>query len=218
LSSPSISARILFFSNETLVKKLIVSNLYAPDYVMPEIEESIGTEINWHPDQKLTVKVEVKEVKLASRRGKKGGVKEVRQETPQDSFFTFFETRTEKNEEELDAMKDEEQEAYQREWETDFAIASNFRCKLIPDATMWYTGEASDSEYDDEPEEDDEVDEDDEDDENFEELDEDDEDDDDDDEDEDQAKPSKRAVKRGGGKGKGPAAGKEGGEQECKQQ
>jgi nucleosome assembly protein 1-like 1 len=206
-----------FFTNTTLTKKLIVSNLYAPDYVMPSIEQSIGTEINWHPNQNLTVKVEVKEVKRAARKGgKKGGAKEIRQEIPQDSFFNFFKTRAEKTPEELEQMEEADEDAYQREWETDFAIASTLRAKIVPDATLWYTGEASDSEYGDEDEEGDEdEDEDDEDDdEEFDEL------EDEEDEDEDE-KP--KGGKKQGGKGKplsaqGQGVGKEGEQPECKQQ
>jgi len=207
-----------FFTNEKLSKKLVVSNLYAPDYVMPELDSSIGTKIDWLPDQNLTVKVEVKQVKRAARKGgKKGGVQEVRQEVPQDSFFNFFKTREEKGEEELEQMNDEDQDRYHQEWETDFAIASQIRSKLIPDAALWYTGEASDSEYgyddEEEEEEDEEGDEG-----EFDEL-----EDEDEDEDEDEP-PAKGKGGKKGGKGGKPlssqgGAGKEGEQQpECKNQ
>jgi len=205
-----------FFTNEVLTKTLTISNFYT-DASMPDIDESVGTEINWIPERDLTVKIEVVKQKQAGRRGgKKGGqTKEIRQELPRESFFNYFKSRTDAADEELAQMNQEQHDAYQQGWEMDYAISSTFRSKLIPNAVLWYVDEADDSDYEEEEEPGE-----------FEELDEDDDDDDDDDEDDkdddDDDAPKGKKGGRQGGKGKplsaqgGSATGEE--KPECKQQ
>ncbi|KAH9248573.1 hypothetical protein BASA81_013757 [Batrachochytrium salamandrivorans] len=210
-----------FFSNKSLKKRAVITNHYPMDgSIYPDVETLVGTEIDWKPNQNLTVRVEVKkEIKRAGKGTKRGPPKEVRQEVPQESFFTFFETPADLTEEQMAELNDEEQEQVQRKWETDFAIATTFRSKLVPNALMWYTGEASESEYDDDDEEDDEdYDDDDDDDEGarFQPL------DDDADEDSDEFEAAlKQGKKKGGAKARAAAKNIGGDEEkkpECQQQ
>ena len=98
----------------------------------------------------------------------------ITKEVPQASFFQYFgEPKEEEDEEEEggeDGGGEEEKERIQLTEEEDFEIAHALRTAVIPDALLWFTGEAHvDEEYDDdygdegeEEEEDDEEDDDDE--------------------------------------------------------
>lgn len=201
-----------FFANKSLKKRAVITNHYPMDgSVYPDVVALEGTKIDWKPNQNLTVRIEVKkEIKRAGKGGKKGPAKEVRQEVPQESFFSFFDTPEDLTEEQMEQLDDEEQEQVQRKWETDFAIASTFRGKLIPNAVNWYTGDASESEYDDDEDEDDEDYDDYDDDEgDFEEL-----DSEEDSEDDDAPKPGKK--KAGGARAAAAAKKNAGGEDEEK--
>ena len=138
----------------------------------------------------------------------------ITKEVPQASFFQYFgEPKEEEDEDEEggeDGGGEEEKERIQLTEEEDFEIAHALRTAVIPDALLWFTGEAHvDEEYDDDY---------------GDEGDEEEEEDDEDDEDEPAApKASKHKNKGGaptGGFAAAPSSGEAGasGEQpECKQ-
>ncbi len=66
---------------------------------------------------------------------------------PKPSFFHFFsEPKSEEDEEEEDEGKEEEEERITLSEEEDYEVAHAIRTCLIPDAVLWYTGEARDDE------------------------------------------------------------------------
>ena len=78
----------------------------------------------------------------------------ITKEVPQASFFQYFgEPKEEEDEEEEggeDGGGEEEKERIQLTEEEDFEIAHALRTAVIPDALLWFTGEAHvDEEYDD---------------------------------------------------------------------
>lgn len=197
-----------FFSNRELTKRLVVESLYG--HGTPNLNESVGTDIQWKEGKKLTVMIEERQVPVGGGRGgrgRRGGgqgggrTRTVRTEVPRESFFSFFGTRQDLGEEELATMTPEEQERDANGWSLDYAIANVFRTKLIPNALAWYLNEASDSddEYYDDDDGEGEEDEDDEDDH---------EDDDEEEDDDDDAPPQKgsrrapKPAKPSGGSGR----------------
>ena len=82
---------------------------------------------------------------------------------PKPSFFQYFSSpMTEEEEEEAAENEDEDHEPVRLNMEEDYDIGHAIRTSLIPEAVLWYTGEAvdDDDEDDDEEEEEDEEEED----------------------------------------------------------
>lgn len=132
-----------FFTNSELSKTYGIPNMYAG--VEPELAEATGTEIHWKKGRNLTVRL----VKRQQRRGRKGPRVVTKQE-PADSFFRFFNSPS-LDGEGSDSEADEE-ELY-NQIDADFEIALTFREKLVPNAYLWFTGEAVDMDSDDDDDE-----------------------------------------------------------------
>ena len=77
-------------------------------------------------------------------------VRQITKQVPKPSFFHFFaEPKNEEEEEEEDEGKDgEDEERITLNEEEDYEVAHAIRTCIIPDAVLWYTGEARDDEFD----------------------------------------------------------------------
>lgn len=188
-----------FFTNAELFKSYAVS----PDLLeekAPALTSVEGTKIEWKHKKNLCM-TEVKKKQKAKSGRKAGQIRFITKLEAKQSFFHFFsDPRLDEEEED-----DEEEEGGKREGEHEFQLSIDedyeaghaFRAEIIPDAILWFTGEALDD-MDDSDDDDDEL-----------HADEDDDDDDeDDDDDDDEDGPSSSSVPTAGGAGEQP---------ECKQ-
>lgn len=198
---------ILTFS-QTLQKRYTLTP-YLLDEKNPSLAESSGTVIEWKAGKNLMIN-EIKKKQKAKSGKNKGQIRTIVKEVPRPSFFHYFsDPKDDDEEDEEDEEEEGEKERIELNEEEDFEIAHAIRTAIIPDAVLWFTGEASVDDYDDEEEEEEEDDE------------EEDDEEDDDDEEEEVARPK--------GKGKGPthkptggfaassSGGKAGEQPECKQ-
>jgi len=132
-----------FFENTVLKKTYHVEfNEMVGDVLLDHIE---GTEIEWKTGKNLTVKKITQKVG-GGRRGKRGPKKPERTEVvevPAPSFFNFFSPEA--------AMglggddDDEDEDDYddlQGMVEDDYELGLIFKDQIIPNAVMWFTGEA----------------------------------------------------------------------------
>lgn len=198
-----------FFTNKTLTKTYIVS----PDLLddkSPALESVEATEIDWKPSKNLCV-TEIKKKQKAKSGRNKGQVRTITKTTPKPSFFHYFDKRSEEDEEEEEPEEeneDDEQGPIKLTLDEDYDVGHIIRTTIIPEATLWFTGEAAedlDFMLGDEDEEDDEDDEDGDDDE-------------DDEDDGDNKKPkAKLTAGAGGFATTGAAGGAAGNNPECKQ-
>lgn len=136
-----------FFTNEVLTKKYFVE----PDLLddrSPALMKIEGSEINWKQGKNLNVKEITKKQKAKSGRNK-GQVRTVTRTVPSPSFFHFFDERSEEGEnEEEEEQNEEEGDGIGRvkfNLDEDYDIGHTIRTSIIPEAILWFTGEA---EYD----------------------------------------------------------------------
>ena len=174
----------------------------------PALTLNEGSEIHWKESKNLTV-TEVKKKQKARSGKNKGQVRTIVNTVPKASFFNFFSTPKEEDEEDEGGEdKDEEEEKITLSMEEDYDIGHTIRTAIIPEAVLWFTGEAIDEDDEDYEEEDGDEEEDD--------------DEDEDDDDDDEEEPPKRGNQQKGKKPvpKGGLASKGGGSSEqgeCKQ-
>jgi hypothetical protein len=134
-----------FFTNTLLTKKYSVS----PDLLddkSPALMKIEGTVIEWKDVKKnLCLKEITKKQKAKSGRNK-GQVRTVTRSVPKPSFFHYFDERSEGDEEEEEAEEqnqDEDQEGrIKLNLDEDYDIGHTIRTSLIPEAILWFTGEA----------------------------------------------------------------------------
>jgi nucleosome assembly protein 1-like 1 len=176
-----------YFSDRTLTKSFIIGVAKNGEH---EIKGVRSTKPKWNAGKNLTVQIVTKKQKHKTK-----GVRTITKEEPKKSFFNFFDSPTD------EAIANEDEEAMESV-EQDYEIADILREMIIPQAVLWFTGEAEDNnfmggedDFDDEEQ---------------------DEDDDDEDDDEDDEPPQRK-----GGKGKGHAGqgkpGQAAAQPECKQ-
>ena len=126
------------------LQELIKSYVVDPDLLeenFPSLESATGTEINWKPGKNLCVKEITKKQKANSGK-RKGEVRTITVNEPQESFFHFFSEPIEmRNEEE----EEEETKDFRMDYEEDYEIAHAIRTSLLPEAVLWYTGENVDA-------------------------------------------------------------------------
>lgn len=195
-----------YFSNKELTKSYTVS----PDLLdekAPALTNVEGTTIDWKdPAKNLCVSVERKKQRAKSGK-RQGQVRYVTSLVDKESFFHYFKEPTMNAGEEEDEG-DEEGEPkrggsskFTLSIDEDYEIGHAIRTAIIPEAVLWFTGEAAgdeDDDFDDVDEEGDEGDDDEDDDE---------EGDDDDDPDEESEEVSKPSKGKKGWRGAGaPAA------------
>lgn len=124
--------------------------MVAPDLLeekAPELNTVEGTEIQWLPSMNLCVSETKKKQKAKSGRNA-GQVRFVTKTAPKPSFFHYF--AEPKMPEDEDEEEDEEDEGFTLNIDEDYEVAHAFRTEVIPDALLWYTGEAMEEQDDDE--------------------------------------------------------------------
>lgn len=156
-----------YFTNTELCKTYSV----APDLLedkAPALTSVDGTKIDWKSKKNLCV-TEVKKKQKAKSGRKAGQVRFITKLEPKPSFFHFFgeprldDEDDEEEDEEGEGGHKEGEHEYQLSIDEDYEAGHAFRAEIIPDAILWYTGEALDERDEDEDLPDDEEDEDDED-------------------------------------------------------
>jgi len=159
-----------FFDNTLLAKTYHLLEKDGGSIVFDKFE---ATDIKWKPGKNLTVKKVTKHQggKRGGRRGNRGqSPKTITVEEPCESFFNFFHG---------DDLEDAEDEQREMMLEEDYEVGLTLKEEIIPNAILWFTGEAeaADDDEDDDDDEEEDDDDDNEDDEDDEENEDDDEDD-----------------------------------------
>lgn len=104
-------------------------------YDGPQIVRTRGTPITWKPGKNVTIKIMKKVKKHKNRKETRTFTKTVKQ----DSFFNFFDPPHE-------TLTDEDIDEFTAELlQEDFRIASFMREVMIPQAVLYFTGEAIES-------------------------------------------------------------------------
>jgi len=138
---------------------------YLLDEKNPSLAESSGTVIEWKAGKNLCIN-EIKKKQKAKSGKNKGQIRTIVKEVPRPSFFHYFsDPKDDEEEEEEEEEEEGQKERIELNEEDDFEIAHAIRTSIIPDAVLWFTGEASVDDYDDEEEGDEDDEEDDEEDE-----------------------------------------------------
>jgi nucleosome assembly protein 1-like 1 len=134
-----------------LTKKYVVNPDLLDDKA-PALSKCEGCEIQWKEGKDLTV-TEVKKKQKAKSGKNKGQVRMVTSTEPKASFFWFFaQPLTEEEEMELQE-KEEEPESVKLTMEDDYEVGHSIRTSVVPEAVLWYTGEAMEDEDDDDDDE-----------------------------------------------------------------
>eukprot|EP00633_Aureoumbra_lagunensis_P002689 CAMPEP_0197286242 /NCGR_PEP_ID=MMETSP0890-20130614/1706_1 /TAXON_ID=44058 ORGANISM="Aureoumbra lagunensis, Strain CCMP1510" /NCGR_SAMPLE_ID=MMETSP0890 /ASSEMBLY_ACC=CAM_ASM_000533 /LENGTH=388 /DNA_ID=CAMNT_0042754461 /DNA_START=26 /DNA_END=1192 /DNA_ORIENTATION=+ len=142
-----------YFTNSILTKTYHVPNLIDANG-QPELEKISGCKIDWkNPNDCLVAKQVHKKQK--ARRGKNAGMTRiVTKLEPRPSFFRFFDSiklpTSSSKEDDDDDDDDDDEEAIRDRIDTDVELAFALRNHVIPDAVLWFTGEAVDDDDDDE--------------------------------------------------------------------
>jgi nucleosome assembly protein 1-like 1 len=204
-----------FFTNTVLTKTYHVTPDLLDDKA-PSLKSTEGCEIAWKEGKNLCVEETVKKQRAKSGRNK-GQIRTIKVTKPKQSFFHFFSPQ---NPEDVEDEEDDEKEGKEDEDdvkihpEDDYDIGHAIRTSVIPEAVLWYTGEAA-LQYDymfggDEDDEDD--------DEDAEGDEGDDEEEDEEEEEEEEKPPAKSKGKKSSNAGAAAAAGADGEKPaECKQ-
>ncbi|KAI8325506.1 NAP-domain-containing protein [Martensiomyces pterosporus] len=135
-----------YFANQVLTK----TYFYEQSEVAGDLQfgSAQGTEIEWKPEHDLSVTVETKK----QRHKATNRTRVVKKAVPAETFFSFFTTVQEPDEEDDSELADETRDRI----ELDYELAEEFKEKIIPHAIDWFTGKAleyeglDDEEYDDE--------------------------------------------------------------------
>lgn len=155
-----------------MTKKYVVSPDLLDDKA-PALSDCVGCDIDWKEGKNLCV-TEVKKKQKAKSGRSKGQVRTVIATQPKHSFFNYFSNpMTDEEAEEEEENGNEEDDPIKLTMEEDYDIGHAIRTSVIPEAVLWYTGEAIDDEDDEDEEDGEEEDDDDEDEEGEEEDDED---------------------------------------------
>jgi len=134
-----------FFTNPVLIKEYDIPNLLLEDE--PVLKDVRGCDIHWKPGKCLTHR-QVKKTQRAKSGKRQGQVRTVVKKEKRDSFFHFFNPPKMPS---ADNMDEETADALEEAFDHDFDVAQAFRSHIIPQAVLWFTGEAMfDEESDDE--------------------------------------------------------------------
>lgn len=132
-------ARNEFFENTTLSKSYLLA-FHDSGFSRHEFlfDYALGTEIMWHEDKNLTVKVTSK----TQRHKSTGEIRMVKKIEKRESFFTFFAPPfVPKNCEELSDIDDPDELSEQLQ--VDYELGDILKSAIIPNAIDWYTGKAA---------------------------------------------------------------------------
>eukprot|EP00752_Nemacystus_decipiens_P003886 g3570.t2 len=135
-----------YFTNAVLTKRYDTANIM--DQGEPLLEGVEGTAIDWKSGRNLCEKTIRRKIKRGGLRS--GETRTVTKVEKTESFFKFFQNPVMYDEED----EEEEDEEYNFSFDMDYEVARIFRNHLIPNAVLWFTGEAvSDVEDDEETDE-----------------------------------------------------------------
>lgn len=124
-----------YFENQSLTKRYEIPNLLSGNE--PILKKVTGTEIKWKVDKCLTHKVTIKKQK---GKGKQSGqVRSVKKTVKTESFFNWFEPPQIPS---MEDMNEEKAANLEVEFVMDYEIAQAFRKTVVPQAVLWFTGEA----------------------------------------------------------------------------
>lgn len=130
-----------YFSN-TVFKKSYTLSPDCLDDKSPSLIDASSTPIEWKEGKNLLVK-EIKKKQKAKSGKNKGQVRTIVKQIPRPSFFHYFsQPKSEEDEEENEDGAEEEEERITLTEEEDFDVAHTIRTYILPDAILWYTGEA----------------------------------------------------------------------------
>ncbi|KAK1354918.1 Nucleosome assembly protein like [Heracleum sosnowskyi] len=143
-----------FFDTNPYFKNSVLTKTYQLiDENDPIIDKTIGTKIDWYPGKCLTKKILKKKPKKGSK-----DAKPVTKTVKCESFFNFFDPPKLPK---IDDIDEDTAEEFQYSLDYDYEVGETIRDKLIPQAVLWFTGEADQETYgdfdDDDDNEDDEV-------------------------------------------------------------
>ena len=129
-----------YFHDTILTKTYEVPNLLLADE--PMIKSVQGCSIQWKDDDHcLTFR---RFQKKQRGKGKKAGqVRTITKTEKKKSFFHWFDPPKMPQTTDVENMDEEEVEQIEELFSDDFEIAQGFRCEIIPNAAVWYTGEVS---------------------------------------------------------------------------
>lgn len=132
-----------YFSNSTLTKhyslRCDVASLSDPfEFDGPEIKSCQGEPIDWKNGKNVTERQMKKKQRNAG-----GQIRYVTEKVPCDSFFNFFNPPTE---------GDKSVQGAENALLADYDIGQHLRDRLVPRATLYYTGEMDDGLHEDEDE------------------------------------------------------------------
>ncbi|OWZ18219.1 Nucleosome assembly protein 1 [Phytophthora megakarya] len=134
-----------YFANKSLTKEYDIGD--ASELGEAVLRNVTGTVLEWKEGKNLC---EVTKKVKQRAKGGKGETRVVSRTEPCDSFFQFF-TPVEMPSEE----DDEDSEMIMRQLSGDFEIGFTIHETIIPQALLWFTGEAVEDDSDYDPEEDD---------------------------------------------------------------
>ena len=128
-----------YFENSVLTKSYDVPNLLLGDE--PILKNVEGCEIIWKPSMSLTY---IDTTKQQRGKGKNSGqIRTVTKNERCDSFFHFF---TPPKMPSLDSMDEAEAVRLEAAFDEDYDVAQAFRSHIIPNAAMWFSGDAMERE------------------------------------------------------------------------
>ena len=143
-----------FFTNKVLTKSYVVECKVDEDdpfsFDGPSIVKVTGCKIDWKKGKNLTIKT----VKKKQRHKGRGQTRTVTKTVPNESFFNFFSPPEPTANVGID--DDEEENATMEVLAADFARAEFLKDRVIPQAVLFFTGEALEDVADDEEDEEDE--------------------------------------------------------------
>ncbi|KAI9921168.1 hypothetical protein PsorP6_001256 [Peronosclerospora sorghi] len=135
-----------FFSNKTLTKEYDIGD--ASDHGEAVLRNVTGTVIEWKEKQNLCEVTKKVKQRAKGGKGAKSESRVVSRTEPCESFFRFF-TPVEMPSEE----DDEDSERIMSQLSADFEIGFTIHETIIPQALLWFTGEAVDEDSHYDPEE-----------------------------------------------------------------
>ncbi|KAJ1787527.1 histone chaperone [Coemansia sp. RSA 2399] len=121
-----------FFTNAVLTKTYV----YDQDDVAGALEFSHaqGSEVDWKPEQDLSVTVETKK----QRHKTTNRTRVVKKTVPAQTFFSFFTTVEEPESEDESELAEETRDRIS----LDYELANDLKEKIVPNAIDWFTGKA----------------------------------------------------------------------------
>ena len=132
-----------FFENKVLTKTYNMESMILRLAEEPELLQSFNSPVVWKKDMNLSEKTATKRIRRKGKKGKQNS-KTVVKTVQTKTFFSIFDKLPSMQ----DAKTEKDFENIGQAVEMDFEIALLIMNQIIPNAIMWYTGEAGDSDFD----------------------------------------------------------------------